>query len=138
MSEHLIKENITDHSTEQDNRMVILITGFPGFLTRHLLNRLGNQDKNAKFVFLVLPNFRHVAESQLKELESEIGDFSGRWQVAIGDITLPRLGFDDSLYKDLTQQVTHVWHFAAIYDLSISEQAAIKVNVFGTLNILDF
>ena len=52
-----------------------------------------------------------------------------------GDITLPNLGISDS---SILSQVTRIFHFAAVYDLSVTENLARLVNVDGTKNILDF
>ena len=61
-----------------------------------------------------------------------------RVELVTGDITLSRLGLPADRYDKLLEQVTTVWHLAAVYDLSIDEQIAYRVNVVGTSNILDF
>jgi thioester reductase-like protein len=52
-----------------------------------------------------------------------------------GDITLKNLGMDESTLKRLRENVTHVFHLAAIYDLAVPKDFAYKVNVVGTDNV---
>ena len=37
-----------------------------------------------------------------------------------------------------TDDVTEIWHLAAIYDLSVKRELGMRVNVDGTRNMLDF
>lgn len=53
-----------------------------------------------------------------------------------GDITAPDLGTDPADRKAL-EDVVEVWHLAAIYDLSVGEKRAHRVNVGGTTRILE-
>ena len=54
-----------------------------------------------------------------------------------GDITAPQLGIDADALAGL-DDVTEVWHLAAIYDLTVDEAIARRVNVDGTAQVLDF
>ena len=50
-----------------------------------------------------------------------------------GDITQPGLGLNGRGLDD----VTEVWHLAAVYDLAVECELAVRVNVEGTRNVLD-
>ena len=53
-----------------------------------------------------------------------------------GDITLPNMGMSEESLQELRNQVTIVWHLAAIYDLAVPRDAAWKVNVYGHQSIV--
>ena len=115
-----------------------LFTGFPGFLSSRLVRELLLSPNISHFHFLVLPSQQAVAKSQLGELEQCHPEFSGRWSVHTGDITDKRLGLGDELHAQLTKQISSVWHLAALYDLAVAGQTAYRVNLSGTIHILDF
>ena len=116
----------------------VFLTGFPGFIAKQLLRRLARRDPGAHFTFLIQESLRGTAEAALAELERDHPGFRARSELCAGDITLARLGLDDLTYDRLVEKITHVWHLAAIYDLSVPEVAAYNVNVVGTGNMLDF
>ncbi|MEA2325679.1 MAG: hypothetical protein QOE68_638 [Thermoanaerobaculia bacterium] len=101
----------------------LFFTGYPGFLGSELLPRLLSRAKNANAVCLVQPKFANLARTRAKDL----GD---RVSIVEGDITSP---------IDLpTDDITEIWHLAAIYDLSVKRAIGMRVNVDGTRNVLDF
>lgn len=116
----------------------MLFTGFPGFLSARLVRELLTTPTAAHYHFLVLPAQRLEAEKQLRALEQKQPELQGRWSVHSGDITHRRLGFSDELYSDLTRRISIVWHLAALYNLAVAEEIAYRVNVSGTIHILDF
>jgi len=101
----------------------LFFTGYPGFLGSELLPRLLRRTKDANAVCLVQPKFANLARERAKAL----GD---RVRIIEGDITSPiDVAPDD---------VTEIWHLAAIYDLSVKRDLGMRVNVGGTRNMLDF
>ena len=90
---------------------------------------MARHSPHLKFSCLVQKQFRSLAEIE----KAKIPGVS--LALIDGDITLPLLGlaatFDPS-------QITDVYHFAAVYDLSVEEKLAEKVNVRGTENVLAF
>lgn len=101
----------------------LFFTGYPGFLGSELLPRLLRRAKAANAVCLVQPKFAALARERAKPL----GD---RVRIVEGDITSP---------IDLpTDDITEIWHLAAIYDLSVTRDLGMRVNVDGTRNMLDF
>lgn len=109
----------------------VLLTGFPGFIGRRLARHLLAADPDARLTALVeermVPQARDVAE----RMDAE------RLELLTGDITDRRLGLDESDYQRLAREITHVFHLAAIYDLSVPADLAQQVNVAGTGNVLD-
>ena len=114
----------------------LLFTGFPGFLGVQLLPRVLSRLPNSTVTCLIQSNFADLATRQLEELVEANPDLAGRIDLVTGDITVPGLGLDDP--TALAAGVTEVWHLAAVYDLSVPRDVAMRVNVEGTRNVLDF
>ena len=102
--------------------MNILFTGFPGFLGSELLPRVLARDPGAHIVCLVQSKFAALA----RERAALYGD---RVSIEEGDITAPIA---------LKPDVSEVYHLAAIYDLGVSRDLGMRVNVDGTRHVLDF
>lgn len=135
------EEKLKQGVDELDDAIVagdVLVTGFPGFLAENLLDRLVDVQEEATFYLLIQSKFRAVAERCLERLEGDHPDFAGRWELVEGDITDRFLGFGEERYHELAETVGTVWHLAAIYDLAVPEQIAYRVNVTGTIHVLDF
>ena len=116
----------------------VFMTGFPGFIGSALIERLLERyDKEVRIVCLVQPKFAEAARQKAQQLERAHPDFEGRIQLVEGDITLPDLGLG-SRGKELQQDVVEIYHLAAIYDLAIRREPAMKVNVEGTRHVLQF
>ena len=101
----------------------LFFTGYPGFLGSELLPRLLRRAPEATAVCLVQPKFAALARERARSL----GD---RVRIVEGDITT---GIDVP-----AADVTEIWHLAAIYDLSVTRENGMRVNVAGTRNMLDF
>lgn len=110
------------------------ITGFPGFVARHLIRRLAHQRPDLRFIFLVEARLVERAEDELAALGEAL---EGRWDLAVGDIGERLLGMAEADYAALAERVTEAWHLAAIYNLAVAERVAHRVNVIGTTNVLD-
>ena len=115
----------------------LLMTGFPGFLGSALLPRLLERRPDMRAICLVQARHRDLAADRAAQIESEHPHTSGRIVLVEGDITVPGLGVDVT-HRPLLADVTEVWHLAAVYDLSVPEQVARRVNVEGTGHILEF
>lgn len=114
-----------------------LITGFPGFLTSMLLRELMRTNPDGEFHLLVESRYHEVARTRLARTR-ELADFAGKAELHVGDITAPRIGLSEETWDELTAKVENVWHLAAIYNLGVPESLAYKVNVSGTIKVLDF
>src|SRR3954447_11660098 len=108
------------------------VTGFPGFIGRRLVAKLLAGDPGARVVALVEQRMLDDAQRCAERIGSE------RIELVTGDITDRRLGLDDATYDRVAGDTTHVFHLAAIYNLSVPLEVATRVNVDGTGNVLDF
>lgn len=136
-----IEAKIRDGMDELDPKVVggdVLLTGFPGFLGKNLIERLVELQPESTFYLLIQAKLRGVAERSLAAIEREHPSLEGRWELLEGDITDRFLGFGEERYNELTEHIQVVWHLAAIYDLAVPEQLAYRVNVTGTIHVLDF
>jgi thioester reductase-like protein len=118
--------------------MAALLTGFPGFIGARLLPRLLDLSPDEKFVCLVQDRFLDLARSELAEIEKSHPAARGRLATAVGDITRPGLGLSGDAAMRLRQELTTAYHLAAVYDLAVSRELGMKVNVEGTRNVLAF
>lgn len=116
----------------------LLITGFPGFITRRLVDALIPCRPDAQFFLLVQPDFVFEAKKQCQRLESAHPGFEGRWHIVVGDIRRADLGMDKDSAAHVRAATTEVWHLAALYDLTVAQSIAYSVNVDGTEQVLAF
>jgi nucleoside-diphosphate-sugar epimerase len=114
----------------------IFFTGFPGFLGSALLPRVLERCAEDVAVCLVQGRFAAVARARVEALEAELPAVRGRIRLVEGDITRPGLGLADP--AALSADVREVYHLAAIYDLSVTREAGLRVNVDGTRHVVDF
>jgi len=115
----------------------VFITGFPGFIARRLLANLAERLPDRLFTLLVEERLLRAASAAIQELDTNGRALADRVTLVSGDITAPRLGLTDDTYRQATRETSQVWHLAAIYDLSVPESVAYRVNVLGTANVLD-
>lgn len=116
--------------------MAIFITGFPGFIAGRLVKRLA-RDK-AEFILLVQPAFMARAQAEVAQLMTATGLPATHFRLVQGDITQPRLGLSDIAWAHARTHTTLLFHLAAIYDLAVAEDLAMRVNVTGTQQVNDF
>jgi thioester reductase-like protein len=109
------------------------ITGFPGFIASRLLTLLARTD--ADFILLVQPPLVHRARKEIDELAIESGRSPTDFQIIQGDISEPELGSSANDLASLRSRVSRVFHLAAIYDLAVPQDLALRVNVGGTHNV---
>ena len=113
----------------------VFFTGFPGFLGRELLPRvLKRSDHRA--VCLVQERYLGDAEKARAAIERE-HDLKDRIELVVGDITQPDLGLGTRL-AELAKDTIEVYHLAAVYDLAVGRDLAMRVNVDGTRHVLAF
>jgi nucleoside-diphosphate-sugar epimerase len=115
----------------------VLMTGFPGFLGSALLPRILARREGVNAVCLVQSHYVAMATERIAEIEVAHPHTKDRITLVEGDITAPGLGID---YVDRArlESVTEVWHLAAVYDLSVPEEVARRVNVEGTAHVIEF
>jgi thioester reductase-like protein len=116
------------------DRETFFITGFPGFIANRLLERLAR--KECRFILLVQPTLRARAAEEIARLSQLSGRSVEEFRVVEGDISEPGLGLNPADLDAVRQQTTRVFHLAAVYDLAVAQDLAMRVNVGGTRNVV--
>ena len=104
--------------------MAYLVTGATGFIGRFLVQRL-LADRTGDIHILVRPG----SEEKAKRLGR-----SKRLKVVRGDLGEPRLGIDDAWIAEHKGSIDHMFHLAAIYDMTADEERNEQLNNGGTRN----
>ena len=118
------------------DRETLFITGFPGFIANRLLERLAKKD--CDFILLVQPALLARGAEEIARISQLAGRKPDDFRVVKGDITEPGLGLKPSDLELVQQQTTRVFHLAAIYDLAVPQEIALRVNRGGTRLVLAF
>lgn len=118
------------------DRETFFITGFPGFIADRLLERLAR--KPCRFILLVQPSWLDRARHEIDRIAKLTGRRPEDFQIVVGDITQPGLGLNPSDLELTREQTTRVFHLAALYDLAVEREPAMRVNVGGTRNVVEF
>ena len=116
------------------DRETLFITGFPGFIANRLLERLARKD--CDFILLVQPSLLTRAAEEIARISELTGKSAGDFRVVEGDISEPNLALQPNDLELVRQQTTRVFHLAAIYDLAVPRDIAMRVNPGGTRNVL--
>lgn len=114
---------------------VVLVTGFPGFLASALLPRIMRRLATADAVCLVQPQHVPLARTRVAALVAADPSLRGRLRILEGDITNRELGVAERIAP---QRIVEIFHLAAVYDLSVTRDVAMRVNVMGTRQVVDF
>ena len=124
-------------------RPCVLLTGATGFLGAQIAQRL-LKEKDLTIIALVRAEDQAAAIQRLErawwdnpELAAALRENS-RVEVMQGDVSLPRLGLDETEYTRLTERVTHIIHSAADLRVNVPIDALRKTNVEGTATMLAF
>jgi len=114
----------------------IFITGFPGFVASRLVKKLASSQTQIfllvekRFIEKAMQEVENICESTAVPLEN--------FFLIEGDITQEDLGIAAGDLEFLQQVVTTACHLAAVYDLAVSKETAMSVNVDGTKNVNAF
>ena len=113
---------------------VSLVTGFPAFTARRLVERLLARTADDRVYLLARDKFRGeaVAFQALLPPSSR-----ARLRLVEGDVADMDLGLPGSDYKALAAELTAIHHTAAVYYLGAKRELVERVNVDGTRTMLD-
>lgn len=114
----------------------VFLTGFPGFIASRLVRRLAKD--GGRFLLLVQPAFGERAQQELESIANATGRCSTDFALLSGDITEPNLGLSPADLATARAKSTIVFHLAAVYDLAVARDLALRVNVAGTRNVNEF
>src|SRR5829696_6958544 len=117
------------------DRETFFITGFPGFIANRLLERLARKD--CDFILLVQPSLRSRAREEITRIAPLSGRNVADFTLVEGDISEPKLALNAAELELVQQQTTRVFHLAAVYDLAVPQELALRVNAGGTRNVVE-
>ena len=112
------------------NQGATLVTGYPGFIAKRLVEHLAHEGKGRIFA-LVQPRLVEEAKAIASRLNGT------PLEVLAGDVTDLHLGLSGEEVERVASSVTRVFHLAALNQLTVSREVAWRTNVDGTRNVVD-
>lgn len=104
-----------------------VVTGATGFIGKHLIDALVRRDQAIRCVV------RPASAGRFRELiDQRWPSASSRISIIEGDITQERCGVSSDVIPGLRDQVKHLFHLAALYDMTASLEEGERANVEGT------
>jgi NAD(P)-dependent dehydrogenase (short-subunit alcohol dehydrogenase family) len=108
------------------------VTGATGFIGRNLVELLLEREGT---VYVLV---REGSKGRLEELRNRWGVDDTRVVGIVGDLSEPRLGVSDADLERLRGNVDHLFHLAAIYDMTADAESQRVANVEGTRHMVEF
>ena len=113
--------------------MRYVVTGGTGFIGRRVVSRILSRRTLADEQNEVWVLVRRESLARFERLADEWGD---RARPLVGDLTAADLGITDEALAEIGD-IDHVVHCAAIYDITVDEDAQRAANVDGTRAVID-
>jgi thioester reductase-like protein len=109
--------------------MTYFVTGATGFIGRHLVERLLEREGDIHVL---------VREGSRERLDRVVERWGAgdRIKPVAGDLSRPRLGLDDGDVAALAGTVEHIFHLAAMYDMTADDASNEALNVEGTRHVV--
>lgn len=114
----------------------VFLTGFPGFIASRLVQRLASE--GSRFLLLVQPAFAERGQAEVTRIAQQTGRSISDFRLLQGDITQAGLGLSKADSETASSNSTVLFHLAAIYDLAVTREVAMRVNLEGTRNVNQF
>jgi NAD(P)-dependent dehydrogenase (short-subunit alcohol dehydrogenase family) len=114
--------------------MIYFVTGGTGFIGKRLIAELLRRSRKGTIYVLV----RRGSKKKFNALQKDMGDDGQRLIPITGDIGRSFLGVSAAKRRELEGKVDHVFHLAAIYDLTTDGETQWQANVEGTRNAVRF
>ena len=116
--------------------MAYFVTGATGFIGRRLVERL--LQRKRKIHVLVREDSLARLDDLIEGWEHAAGAAAvKRIHPVIGDLRRPLLGLDDEQIAGLTGTIEHLFHLAAVYDMTAPVERDMAVNVGGTNHVVE-
>ncbi|HVP02463.1 MAG TPA: SDR family oxidoreductase [Solirubrobacteraceae bacterium] len=109
--------------------MSYFVTGATGFIGRNLVERL--LERGGDIHVLVREGSRERLDALIERWGAQ-----GRVHPVVGDLAAPMLGIDEAWIDEHRGKIDHVFHLAAIYDMTAPEERNEILNVGGTRNLV--
>lgn len=113
--------------------MQYFVTGATGFIGKRLVKKL--LARRGSTVYFLM---REESAAKLPDLLAYWGVSKTRAIPVYGDLTSKKLGVAGDVIKSLKGQIDHLYHLAAVYDLSADEESQVAVNIEGTRSMVEF
>ncbi len=115
--------------------MAYFVTGATGFIGRNLVEQLLQREGTIHVLV------REGSRGRLDELVDRWAQIDPeareRIQPVVGDLQEPRLGLSEEQVAELTGEIDHFFHLAAIYDMTADEDRNHTLNVGGTRHAVE-